>query len=354
MSAPPRTAPPGLERLAPPPLRGGGTELTPLARPAGIGSYVAALRRRPRLVVGLPLLFALVALAFAIPRPRFYEARAAFIASEPQSMSGSLGALSSVASQLGMPALSAVASSSASGSAQFYGDLLNSTAIGHNVITTTYDAGTPGEYGGRPFRGTLLEYFEAKGKTQADREVAAMRQLARSVLEVTVDRPTGIVRLRVKTKNRQLSALVARRLLDLVNEFNLRRRQTQAGAERDFALKRAQASLDSLHASEAALAEFRASNIDFSRSPRMAARESELQRRVSLAQQIYTTVAQRYELANIEAVRNTPVVTVIDSPEGLVEARPRHTVAIILGAFAVGFLIAVAIAFNAERLGNAR
>ena len=85
MSAPPRTAPPGPERLAPPPLRGGGTELTPLARPAGIGSYVAALRRRPRLVVGLPLLFALVALAFAIPRPRFYEARAAwYVESTPR------------------------------------------------------------------------------------------------------------------------------------------------------------------------------------------------------------------------------------------------------------------------------
>jgi uncharacterized protein involved in exopolysaccharide biosynthesis len=316
--------------------------------------YVTALRSRPRLVAGLPIVFALVALAVAIPRPRFYEARAAFIASEPQSMSGSLGALSSVASQLGMPALSAVASSSATGSAQFYGDLLNSTAIAHSVITTTYDANTPGDYGGRPFHGNLLEYFKTKGKTPADREVAAMRELARKVLVVTVDRPTGVVRLRVKTKNRQLSALVARRLLDLVNEFNLRRRQTQAGAEREFALKRAQASLDSLRAAEAALAEFRASNIDFSRSPRMATREAELQRRVSLAQQIYTTVAQRYELANIEAVRNTPVVTVIDAPEGLVEARPRYTVAIILGAFVLGLLVAAAIALNAERLAGAR
>ena len=57
---------------------------------------------------------------------------------------------------------------------------------------------------------------------------------------------------------------------------------------------------------------------------------------MSLAQQIYTTVAQRYELANIEAVRNTPVITVIDAPEGLVEARPRYTRQIVLGAFFVG------------------
>jgi uncharacterized protein involved in exopolysaccharide biosynthesis len=136
----------------------------------------------------------------------------------------------------------------------------------------------------------------------------------------------------------------------LVNDFNLKRRQTQAGAEREFDLRRAQASLDSLRSAEAALAEFRATNIDFSRSPRLATREAELQRRVSLAQQIYTTVAQRYELANIEAVRNTPVVTVIDAPEGLVEARPRYTAAIVLGAFVFGLTLAAALALNAERV----
>jgi len=124
-----------------------------------------------------------------------------------------------------------------------------------------------------------------------------------------------------------------------VNDFNLRRRQTQAGAEREFDQRRAQAALDSLRTAEANLAEFRATNIDFSRSPRLATREAELQRRVTLAQQIYTTIAQRYELANIEAVRNTPVITVVDAPEGLVEARPRYTAAIVLGAFAAGVLL---------------
>jgi uncharacterized protein involved in exopolysaccharide biosynthesis len=103
-----------------------------------------------------------------------------------------------------------------------------------------------------------------------------------------------------------------------------------------------------LRGAESALADFRATNIDFSRSPRLATRESELQRRVALAQQIYTTVAQRYELANIEAVRNTPVVTVLDAPEGLVEALPRHTAAIVVGAFALGILVASVIALRRE------
>jgi len=134
-----------------------------------------------------------------------------------------------------------------------------------------------------------------------------------------------------------------------VNEFNLRRRQTQAGAEREFDLRRTRAALDSLHAAEGALADFRGGNIDFSRSPRLGARETELERRVALAQQIYTTVAQRYEMASIEAVRNTPVVTVLDAPEGLVEARPRHTAAIALGAFLVGLVGATGVALGTSR-----
>jgi uncharacterized protein involved in exopolysaccharide biosynthesis len=251
-----------------------------------------------------------------------------------------------------MPALSAVASSSAGVSSQFYGDLLKSSALLHAVVTTPFDASAHQENGGRPFRGTLIAYFNPSGPTATDREINAMTAFSRNMLTVAVDRPTGIVRVEVRSKNRQLSALVARRLLDLVNEFNLRRRQSQAGAEREFDAHRARAALDTLRRAEALLADFRSTNIDFSRSPRLATRESEIQRRVMLAQQIYTTIAQRYEIANIEAVRNTPVITVLDAPEGLVEARPRHTLAIAVGAGVLGFAIAVVIALSVERLAR--
>jgi uncharacterized protein involved in exopolysaccharide biosynthesis len=311
--------------------------------------YLTALRRHMRVLVALPLVFAAAAGGSSLMRSRTFIARAAFIASEPASTSSSLGALSSVASQLGIPGLSAVASSTASGSAQFYGDLLTSYAILDAIVKTKYDAHDAGEYDGKPFAGTLVDYYHVSANSQTDALLDVMKRVGKSMLVVTVDRPTGIVRVSVKTKNRVLSALVARRLLDLVNDFNLRRRQTQASAEREFDAKRTQAALDSLRVTEATLADFRANNIDFSRSPKLETREAELQRRVTLAQQIYTTVAQRYELANIEAVRNTPVVTVLDNPEGLFEAQPRYTVAIAIGAFAVGLVVAIIWILSVER-----
>ncbi len=311
--------------------------------------YLDALRRHLRIVIALPLAFAAVALASRLLARREYAAKAAFIAAEPQSASASLGSLNSIASQLGIPALSALAAGSSTLGPQFYGDLLVSNALTHALVTTKFDASTPAPYGGKPFAGTLVDYFDGSGKTQEDRELDAMSRFAKGLLTVSVDRPTGVVRFTVKTKNRALSALIVRRMLDLVNDFNLRRRQTQAGAEREFAGRRAAAALDSLHRAEATLADFRATNIDFSRSPRLATREIELQRRVTLAQQIYTTVSQRYEVANLEAVRNTPVITVLDAPEGLVEARPRHTIAITMAAFAVGLALACAFALYEER-----
>jgi uncharacterized protein involved in exopolysaccharide biosynthesis len=352
MTAPNRPAAPPPERIAPP-ARPPKISVAAVELP-GWKTYVAMLWRHRRLLAALPIVLGGIAGGLSLLRPRQYAARAAFVATEPQPMTNSLSALSTVAAQLGVPALSAVANNSSTVSAQFYGDLLTSNTVLDSAVTTTYDASAPGEFGGIPFRGTLIDYVKPTGKTAADNRVATMEAVTKGMLSVNVDRPTGIVRFQVHTKNRVLSGLIARRLLDLVNEFNLKRRQTQAGAERDFDLRRTQASLDSLHASEVALAEFRAANIDFSRSPRLAARESELQRRVTLAQQIYTTIAQRYELANIEAVRNTPVVTVIDAPEELVKAMPRHTVAIALGAFAFGLVLACGIALYSERPAAAR
>ena len=351
MTAPGRTAPPSPERLAPPRTQ----QIGVVGEPPSLESYIAILWRRRRLVAGLPIVLFGLAAGISLLRPRQYVARAAFIASEPQSMmNSSLSALSSVAQQLGVPALSAVANSSSSTSSQFYADLLTSATMLHAVVTTQYDASSPGEFGGVAFKGTLIDYAKPTGKTPEDNAMSAMKTLSRNMVAVTSDRTTGIVRFQVRTKSRQLSGLIARRLLDLVNDFNLRRRQSQAGAERDFGQRRMQASLDSLRAAESAVAEFRAANIDISRSPRLAAHDADLQRRVTLAQQIYTTIAQRYEMANIEAVRNTPIVTVIDSPEGLVEAQPRYTVLIALGAFAVGFVVACAIALWKERPAAAR
>jgi len=324
--------------------------------PDSLRPYLDALRKHLRLVIVLPFALAASAATALLLTPRRYAARAAFVPAESAAPNSGLNSLVSSLSAFGISGLGSLVgglggAGGASVSPQFYGDLLMSNTVLDAVLTTRYDASVVPPYGGKPYVGTLVEYLDPSGRTPTDREIDAMKRFRTKVLAVTVDRMTGIVHLEVTTKNRVLSALVARRMLELVNEFNLRRRQTQAGAERDFDARRAAAALDSLRRAEQALATFRTENLDFSHSAALVTRESELVRRVTLAQQLYATVAQRYEVANIEAVRNTPLVTVLDAPERLVEARPRYVAAITLGAFMIGAAIACGIALYRERLG---
>ena len=69
------------------------------------------------------------------------------------------------------------------------------------------------------------------GATHRARRDAAAKQLLESI-DVTVGRETGTVGLDVTTPWAELSAQVAARMVQLVSDFNLNRRQTKAGAER--------------------------------------------------------------------------------------------------------------------------
>ncbi len=47
-----------------------------------------------------------------------------------------------------------------------------------------------------------------------------------------------------------------------------------------------------------------------------------LERPVSMRQELVTAMAQAYEQARVDEVRNTPVITVIDQPESLSSDKP--------------------------------
>jgi uncharacterized protein involved in exopolysaccharide biosynthesis len=86
----------------------------------------------------------------------------------------------------------------------------------------------------------------------------------------------------------------------------------------------------------------------------VAADEQRLQRQVSLRQQVYLSLAQNYEAAKIEEVRNTPVITMVDRPEGFVEPKARGTVGKTILALFAGVFVAVGIAFSQEYLDRQR
>jgi uncharacterized protein involved in exopolysaccharide biosynthesis len=128
--------------------------------------------------------------------------------------------------------------------------------------------------------------------------------------------------------------------LSLVNDFNLNKRQSQAKAERVFVEGRLAEARGELDSAESAVARFLEANRRIDESPRLKADLARLQRRVDLDQQVYLTLAQGLESSRLDEVRNTPVITIIDEPEGSARKAGRLLVVLILG-FVVGAMLGI-------------
>jgi uncharacterized protein involved in exopolysaccharide biosynthesis len=162
------------------------------------------------------------------------------------------------------------------------------------------------------------------------------------------------VSFEVRTTIPALSVQVARRLLNMVNTFDVERRQTQARAERDFLEDRLARADSALRAAEEELSRFYRGNREFSNSPSLRAEEARLLRQVDLRQQLFVTLAQNREAARIEELRSTPVITVLERPEPFVEPAARGTVSKTIVAFVAMGLLATGMAFLLEHLSRAR
>jgi uncharacterized protein involved in exopolysaccharide biosynthesis len=252
--------------------------------------------------------------------PRTYTVVSSFTPQSDQLPSN----LAGIAAQFGV----ALPSSDAGDSPDFYIELLSSRRILSETINTRYTFPTDtGEASG-----TLVDIFEVEGDTDGEREAKALRRF-RGMVAAELDRPSGVVSIEVETKNPELSAAVSQRLLDLLNRFNLDSRQTQAGAERRFTERRLAEAKDELLEMENKLQAFLEVNRDVGSSPLLRFRQERLEREVSIRQAVVTALAQNYEQARIDEVRDIPLITVVESPKA--PALPDSRMLIVRGILAL-------------------
>jgi len=302
---------------------------------------LAFLLRHRRMILGTGLVAFLFIGVYTFVRPRTYTSSALFM---PQSSEGALSRLSGLAATFGV----SVPLTDAGSSPAFYADLLKSRDVLRRTVETRYAFATPDD----SVHGTLIELFRERGDTPAARRDAAAKDLL-GTIDVTVGRETGTVELEVSTRWPELSRQVAARMIDLVSDFNLHRRQTKAGAERQFVEGRVTEAKDSLHAAEARLQGFLQSNRDYRNSPQLLFEWGRLDREVSMQQQVYTSLVQSYEAARIDEVRNTPVITLMEAPD--LPAKPDARLALLKGMLAgiVGLALGALFAAVRQAFGGA-
>lgn len=307
------------------------------------------LRHRYR-IVGVALVVGLIGAAIALLAGRTYRATASFV---PQSANSQQGGLASLAGQFGV---SVPMGDGASESPAFYAELLRSREILGPVAQARWSVTGPGRglADGERLDGTLAELLDIDEPTPELATLKAVQWLQDEAVSVQTGRETGVVSLSVETPWAGLSHGVAERLIELVNQFNLETRQSRAASERRFIEERLAEAQDSLRTAETRLETFLQGNRQFDNSPELRFQHDRLQRQVARNQQIVTSLDQAYEEARVSEVRNTPVITLVESPARPLEPEPRGLVLKVFLGLLLGGMLGLFMAFGREMLRRER
>lgn len=305
---------------------------------------LALLVRKRRLLIGLPLVAAIAALLVSLVLPERYTVEARF--TPEYGRSGASTQLLGLASQFGV-SLGGLGDNAES--LDFYAELLESRELLRTAALTTY---TFTDDDGRTLSGHLIELFDIEADTEAEAVFIAVNELD-DLLGVRADPGAGIIIVEVSSPWPALSVALGQRLLELVNEFNLERRQTRASAERAFLESRVKETEHQLRTAEAELQQFLMENRRF-QDPQLAFQQDRLEREVDRRQQMYTGLVQNLEQARLEEVRNTPVITVLDQPRMPAEqTAPNFVLNVALGLL-IGALLAFAVVVGTDVAHHAR
>jgi uncharacterized protein involved in exopolysaccharide biosynthesis len=281
-----------------------------------------------------------LAAAWVFTRPPLYSASASFI---PQGVDPSRSSLATLAGQFGV-----TVPTNQSLTPEFYAQLIKSRVLLRNITRTTF---VVPEDGGR--RVPFLALFRVGGHSPRQREDEGIKLLTQ-IVATSVVKPTGTVQLSADTRWPSVSLGIVDTLVWAVNDFNQRTRQSQAAAERKFVESRLAVAASELRAAEDRLEDFLRNNRQFSSSPELGFQRDRLQRDVALNQQVFTSLTQSYEEVRIREVRDTPVITLIETPSVAADPKPRRRLLGILFGMLLGVLIGGASVLASESMARRR
>lgn len=295
-----------------------------------------ALVRRHRLVLGVPLVAAVLTSIAVVLMPETYGATASFVA-ENSVQSRLPAGLNGLASQFGVNL-----ATEPSRSAAFYADLLRSREILGEVLHSKIAGSESGD------SMTVYGLYRITGSTPERRLDEGIKAL-RARITLAVDQRTDVVRVTVEAPHPVAARDVLQLLLDRLADFNVHTRQSTAGERRKFIEGRVTASEQQLRTAEESLRSFYERNHQWQTSPQLRFEEQRLNRQVAVQQELYLNLRREHETARIEEVNNTPVLTIIDHPAvpGR-RIRPQRTITVMLVTIVVAVL-ASALAIMLQR-----
>jgi uncharacterized protein involved in exopolysaccharide biosynthesis len=312
----------------------------PAAREVSLLAVLNVLLRHRKLLLVLPVIGFLAGGVISQLKVRTYTSTATFL---PEAADAASNRLGGVAAQFGLN----LSPGRPAESPAFYAELIRSRQILAPVADEKY-ASTEDRTASKP----LPDMLRLEGNSVA-RRAGAVRFL-QSGIGVSTSRETGIVGVSVTTPWPTVSRQIADRVIHYVNEFNVERRQSHARAQRSFTETQRDESYRTLTQAEDRLKVFLQRNREFSGSPQLKFEHDRLQREVDRRQQLYNSLSEAYEQARIDEVRNTAVITVIESPSLPLRPNSRGTAKRAATGFIIGLAFALVIAFLLDYFRSSR
>ena len=281
----------------------------------------------------LPLKHGILAIGFSIlyslTQVNYYTSTAIILPADTKSggMLGSLGGAAAAASALGITVPGQDSSDSA------YVDVLNSRPVREALLNTVFDFKLKYLYLDidHPRQETLYRYLRA---SNMDNAVRATREF----ITVNRDIKTKTLTIQVETNSPQLSQQIAKRLVQLLNDFLLTKSQTKGSVKASFSEKRLQEGRAELDRAEETFRNFLTVNRNYavSTDPEVRLKGLRLENELKLQTQLVTSLALSREDALLQEKNDMPILNILD--EGnlpINKSRPgRATNALLMGVLA--------------------
>lgn len=297
------------------------------------------LLRQRWLILSIAGAVALVTAVVVILAPKKYTVGSSFIIQKRDQTPAAAG----IAAQLGMDLLGTDANQSPA----FYAALIKTPDVLDRLVDTAFATSTD------PKPRSLATIWDISRESPMLRRQAVIEKLQKTVSSSTSQK-LDLVVLSVATSDPVLSRELANAILEQVNWFNLRTRQSRAAAERQFDQRLVEEVGTDLRNAEDETQRFLQEN----QQPRMSAalemQKQRLARRLEILNARYVSLVTAYDRARIDEVRDTPVITVIERPRIPVKADSRHLAKRVLLMLMFGLVLGAIIALVRQILSNTR
>lgn len=269
----------------------------------GIPALISVCFQFRRIIILAVLMSFVAAIAYWQLAPPVYRAEAlclpsAKILGDDDSLQ--MGALQSAALSLGVSV-----SGGKADPALLYGEVLKSRSVIQMVLLARV-LDSKGD------SVVVLDALGIQGRSEMERLYKGAKQFRRSMIRISADVRTGIIKISVAAGDPLVAAGLANLFVDQIDSFNQIAKASSAGRQVAFIDDRLRVVETSLQEAETTLERFRSTNRIISASPELVLKESRLERDVRLNEQLYLTLRTQRELAKIEEVKRFPVIVSID------------------------------------------